>query len=229
MGGQVSLVHRRSRHRLPRSLFQGVAVCAAVSALCVGGGGAYATPTPLASTYDHTTTDDGWNLELRANELVVNPMSNIANAPTSREGWISARVGAKISGNGDQPVTSGVLEQFLVVGCQVDVSDGATLGLGFSAGPNVGVTISGVPGANIGASASVSPSISAKIAPGKITEISLGKKTLATDHASIRIKRAHVSVDGCLGPTTVRVIARFSVSTPTADDTLNVYSARTWL
>lgn len=37
------------------------------------------------------------------------------------------------------------------------------------------------------------------------------------------------SVDGCLGPTTVRVIARFSVSTPTADDTLNVYSARTWL
>lgn len=76
-------------------------------------------------------------------------------------------------------------------------SNADTIGLGFSAGPNVGVTISGVPG--------------------------------ATDHASIRIKRAHVSVNGCLGPTTVRVIARFSVSTPTADDTLNVYSARTWL
>lgn len=229
MGGQGSLAVRRSRHRLSRSLIHGVAVCAALSALWAGGGGAGATPTPLASTYDHTTTDDGWNLELRANELTVNPMSNIANAATSREGWISARVGAKISGNGTQPVNSAVLEQFLVVGCQIDVSDGATLGLGFSAGPNVGVTISGVPGATVGASASVSPSISAQIKPGRIAEISLGKKVLTTDHASIRIKRAHVSVDGCLGPTTVRVIARFSVSTPTADDTLNVYSARTWL
>ncbi|MGV9795737.1 MspA family porin [Gordonia sp. NPDC003422] len=39
----------------------------------------------------------------------------------------------------------------------------------------------------------------------------------------------HISVDGCAGPTTVRTVVRFSASSPTADDTLNVYSARMWL
>lgn len=75
----------------------------------------------------------------------------------------------------------------------------------------------------------MSPSISTQIKPGKISEISLGKKQLQTNRASVRVKRARVSVDGCLGPTTVRIIARLSVSTPTADDTINVFSARMWL
>ncbi|WP_309249739.1 MspA family porin [Gordonia mangrovi] len=172
-------------------------------------------------------------MELRASELVVNSMSNIANSFASREGWVSARVGALITQaegrQPTQPVQSAVIEQFLVVGCQVDVSDGATFGFGSSIGPNANVTISGVPGVTVGGSASVSPSISAKLKPGRITEVSLGKKTLQTNRASIRAKRVHVRVDGCVGPTTVRVIVRFSASTPTADDTINIHSARMWL
>lgn len=205
------------------------ALTTAVLALAGGAGVGASTPTPLASKHDHLVTDDNWSLDLSASELVVNPMSNIANTASSREGWVSSKVTATISGQGTQPVQSAILEQFLVVGCQVDVSDGATLGLGFSIGPNVGVTISGVPGATVGASASISPSISTTIKPGKITEISLGKKQLQTNRASVRVKRARLSVDGCLGPTTVRIIARLSVSTPTADDTINVFSARMWL
>ena len=205
------------------------ALATAVSALTVGAGVGQATPTPLASKHDHLVTDDKWTLDLNASELVVNPMSNLANSAASREGWVSSKVNATISGKGTQPVQSAILEQFLVIGCQVDVTDGATLGLGFSVGPNVGVTISGVPGATLGASASVSPSISTQIKPGKISEISLGKKQLQTNRASVRVKRARVSVEGCLGPTTVRIIARLSVSTPTADDTINVFSARMWL
>jgi hypothetical protein len=210
-----------------------VALCVAVAALVGGAGVAAATPTPVASKYDTLVTDDGWKIELRASELVVNPMSNIANSFASREGWISARVGALITPapgrRPTQPVQSAVLEQFLVVGCQVDVSDGATFGFGSSIGPNANVTISGQPGVSVGGSASVSPSISAQIKPGRITEISLGKKTLQTNRASIRAKRVHVRVDGCAGPTTVRVIVRFSASTPTADDTINIHSARMWL
>ncbi|MFT4397190.1 MspA family porin [Gordonia lacunae] len=208
------------------------AVTAALSAL-VGAGGVSAAPTPLVTKYDHLVTDDGWRIELRASELVVNPMSNIANSFASREGWVSARVAGLITPargrTPSQPVSSGVLEQFLVVGCQIDVSDGATFGFGSSIGPNANVTISGQPGASVGGSASVSPSISSKLKPGRITEISLGKKTLQTNRASIRAKRVHLRVDGCAGPVTVRVIVRFSVSTPTADDTLNLYSTRMWL
>lgn len=204
-----------------------------LSVLTSGVGGAGATPTPLTSKYDSLVTDDGWKVELRASELVVNPMSNIANSFASREGWVSARVAGLITPARDRtpsrPVNSAVLEQFLVVGCQIDVSDGATFGFGSSFGPNANVTISGQPGVSIGGSASASPSISTKLKPGRITEIPLGKKTLETNRASIRAKRVHVRVDGCAGPVTVRVIVRFSVSTPTADDTLNLHSARTWL
>ncbi|GAA1481496.1 MspA family porin [Gordonia sinesedis] len=210
-----------------------VAAASAVIALMSGAGVSAATPTPLASKYDTLVTDDGWKLELRASELVVNPMSNIANSFASREGWVSSRVGALITPakgrTPTKPVQSAIVEQFLVVGCQVDVSDGATFGFGSSIGPNANVTISGQPGATIGGSASISPSISSKLKPGRITEISLGKKTLQENRASIRAKRVHVRVDGCAGPVTVRVIVRFSTSTPTADDTLNIFSARMWL
>ncbi|WP_454166328.1 MspA family porin [Gordonia iterans] len=188
-----------------------------------------ATPTPLASKRDRLTTDDGWRISLDAKQLVVNPMHNLADSPTSREGWISSKVEGRISGSGDQPVQAAILEHFLVVSCGLDVTDGATVGLGASIGPTVGVTISGVPSANLGASAMLTPSISAHIRPSRIAEISLGKKLFQGDRASIRVKRARVSIDGCLGRTSVRIIARLSVSTPTADDTINVFSARTWL
>ncbi|WP_269076204.1 MspA family porin [Gordonia paraffinivorans] len=116
------------------------ATVAASSVLSAGVGTAIAAPTPLATKYDSLVTDDGWRVELRASELVVNPMSNIANSFASREGWISARVGALITPavgrTPTQPVNTGVLEQFLLVGCQVDVSDGATFGFGSSFGPN---------------------------------------------------------------------------------------------
>ncbi|MFC7418032.1 MspA family porin [Gordonia phosphorivorans] len=111
----------------------------------------------------------------------------------------------------------------------MDVSNGATVGLSASVGPNVGVTISGIPSANLGMSASVSPQISANIKPGRISEISLGKKQFQGDRASIRVKRARVSVDGCWGKVSTRIIGRLSVSTKTADDTINILSARTWL
>uniref|UniRef100_UPI003D8A75B2 MspA family porin n=1 Tax=Gordonia sp. B7-2 TaxID=3420932 RepID=UPI003D8A75B2 len=210
-----------------------VAVCVAAG-IVAGTGVATAAPTPLASKYDKVVTDDGWKLELRASELVVNPMSNIANSFASREGWISAKVSALITIANPkrlptQPVNVGVLEQFLLVGCQVDVSDGATFGLGSSFGPQANVTIANPPGFSIGGGAQLTPSISSKIVPGRITEISLGKKELTTNRASIRVKRVHIGVDGCAGPTTVRVVFRFSASSPTSDDTLNVYSARTWL
>ncbi|WP_050949871.1 MspA family porin [Gordonia effusa] len=209
----------------------GIAALVIAGGLTASGlaGPASATPTPLASKHDHLVTDDGWKVDLRASELVVNPMSNVANSFASREGWVSSRVKGTISGAGREDVQSAILEQVLVIGCQVDVSDGATLGLATSIGPNASVTISGMPSAQIGGSASVSPSVTSKLAPGKISEFSLGKKTLQTDHASIRAKRIRVSVDGCVGPTTVRVIARFSVSTKTSDDTTTVYSARMWL
>lgn len=66
-------------------------VYAVLAVLIAGARTASAAPTPLASTYDRLVTDDGWKVELRASELVVNPMANIANNFASREGRVSAR------------------------------------------------------------------------------------------------------------------------------------------
>lgn len=195
-----------------------------------GLGTASATPTPLASAHDSTVTDDGWRLSLDATELVANPMHNLAQSPFSREGEFTAKVSGTISGTGTESVQSAVIEQYLIVGCQVDVSSGATVGLTASIGPNVGVSIGATgPSANVGGSASIGPSIQTTIKPGTITEIPLGKKEFQRDRASITAKKVHIKIDGCLGPTSIRSGARMSVSTATADDTLNVFSARTWL
>lgn len=66
-------------------------VYAVLAVLIAGARTASAAPTPLASTYDRLVTDDGWKVELRASELVVNPMATIANNFASREGRVSAR------------------------------------------------------------------------------------------------------------------------------------------
>lgn len=66
-------------------------VYAVLAVLIAGARTASAAPTPLASTYVRLVTDDGWKVELRASELVVNPMANIANNFASREGRVSAR------------------------------------------------------------------------------------------------------------------------------------------
>ncbi|MEJ9078413.1 MspA family porin [Gordonia malaquae] len=220
---------------MARNRTRAAALSLAAATLAVGSaaglqaGDANATPKSLGAQHDQLTTDDGWRIKLESAEMVVNPMHNIANAPTSREGWISSKVTGLVEGHGAKPVQAAIVEHFLVIGCQVDVSNGATVGISGSFGPNVGVTISGVPGATAGVSASVSPQISANIKPGKISEISLGKKQLQGDRASIRVKRARVSVDGCWGKVSTRIIGRLSVSTQTADDTINILSARTWL
>jgi hypothetical protein len=208
----------------------GTVTAALLLATLAGAGTASATPTPLASTHDSTVTDDGWQLNLDATELTANPMSNLANSPFSREGEFTAKVAGTITGTGTENVQSAVVEQYLIVGCQIDVSSGATLGLTASIGPNVGVSIGATgPSANAGLSASVGPSIQTTIKPGTITEIPLGKKEFQRNRASVTVKRVHIKVDGCMGPTSIRSGARMSVSTATADDTLNVFSARTWL
>lgn len=86
---------QRSQMRL--AVVAALATSAALTVLVRGPGAADAAPTPLASTYDRQITDDGWKMELRASELVVNPISNIANSFASREGWVSARVAGLIT------------------------------------------------------------------------------------------------------------------------------------
>ncbi|WP_387959168.1 MspA family porin [Gordonia phosphorivorans] len=67
---------------------------------------------------DKLTTDDDWTIRLESTEMVVNPMHNLANAPTSREGWISSKVTGFVEGRGVNPVQTAIVEHFWSLGAR---------------------------------------------------------------------------------------------------------------
>lgn len=122
-------------------------------------------------------TVDGWDVSVSASDLSVHQVPNLAGSIFTREGFISATVTGEVRGHGSAPVRSGKVEQGVQVGCGVDVSSGATLGLNATFGPNVGITMAGLSG---GVSATMGPSVSMQVRPGRITSLPLGHPTRRT-------------------------------------------------
>ncbi|MFB8004946.1 MspA family porin [Nocardia sp. NPDC056000] len=174
-------------------------------------------------------TDDGWQLSITKTAENLDRYPNLAATMFTREGFVALKAVAEVKGAGRQPVSAGSLTLGYQIGCQVDVSSGLTLGMGFSIGPNASVTISQFPGATIGGQASVNPNISTTLRPGSIATIDFGTKPLATNRASITADQVEVKIDACMGPVTLRSYATVRISTPTADNSVTVYGDPIWL
>lgn len=184
---------------------------------------------PVADKYRDTVTDDGWTLSVSKTGESLDRYPNLAGSPVSREGFVSVKAIAEITGTGTAPVTAGSLVVGYQIGCQVDVSTGLSLGMGFSIGPNASLNISWPPSVSLGASASVSPNVSTTLKPGSIATVDFGSKPLAGARASITAEQVQVKVDACLGPVTLRSFATARISTPIADNTITVYGDPIWL
>lgn len=191
---------------------------------CVGGGTASAE---VVRSPDHVVTKptvDGWVARASLVNVMVNTVPNLAQSPWSREAFVDATAIGQIDGHGTTGIKSGVLRSGLQLGCNTDVSAGLQTGSSGSFGPNVGVTISQLPSANLGASATVSPQIQTTIKPGVITTIPLGERVMEGVVGASDLTGVQVHVDSCLGPVTVRVYTQLSVSSHIADTTVTVYS-----
>jgi hypothetical protein len=116
-------------------------------------------------------------------------------------------------------VTAGTVTSGFQIGCNTDITGGATVGI--SVGPSVGLSVSWPPAATIGLQAT--PSISTTLRPGTITDVPLGTKQLAASAGAISTDGVHIRVDGCLGPVSVRTYVTAAISTPANDNTVNVY------
>lgn len=201
-------------------------------AVATGGAVAAVTFAGVASAEDLSLrsstvqTVDGWDVSVTASDLSVRQVPNLAGSIFTREGFVSATVTGEVQGQGTAPVRSGKVEQGIQIGCGVDVSSGATVGLNASFGPNVGITMAGP---SAGLSATAGPSVSMQVKPGQITSLSLGEKQMQGSAATIAAHGVHVKVDGCWGPVSVRTFAMVAVSTDTSDDSVYVYSDPTWL
>ncbi|MEH3154010.1 MAG: MspA family porin [Gordonia paraffinivorans] len=174
---------------------------------------------PFADRSLARTTDDGWQVTATKAREAVHSVRPLNQSPWTREGFVSLRAAGSIGGAGSSPVTSGTVTGGFQVGCNTDVTSGATIGI--AGGPNATLNVSYPPALGIGAS--VQPSISSVLRPGTIADVSFGTKRLTSTSGAINATDVHIKVDGCLGPVVLRSYVTVAISTPNNDDTVNVY------
>jgi len=193
-----------------------------VTLLCVGGGVAAADPLPVADVTQSAVTDDGWHLSAALTRMTINSVPNMAATAFTREGFVTGKASATIDGNGTSAVNNGTLVFGLQLGCQVDLSEGGSVGFDADAGVSPGFNGGNVlnvigPYADIGGNASIN------LLPGTITNLGLGKKDLKGRTGEIVVHDAHVKVDGCGGQVAVRFFATALIDTDKSDDSVNTY------
>ncbi|MGW4844539.1 MspA family porin [Nocardia brasiliensis] len=208
------------------------AAAACTGAIAVGllvGAQGIAAADAVADKSRVVTTDDGWTLTVTKTSETLDRYPNLAATMFTREGFVSLKAVAEITGSGSQPVNTGQVSFGYQIGCQIDVSSGLTTSLGFSVGPNASLNISYPPSVSLGVNASVSPNLSTTLKPGSIATVEFGRKQLATGRASIAMDQIEVKVDACMGPVSLRSFATATISTPTADNTTTAYGDPIWL
>jgi hypothetical protein len=201
-------------------LFRAGAVATAL--LCVGGGVAAADPLPVADVTQSADTDDGWHLSAALTRMTINSVPNMAATAFTREGFVTGKAAATIDGNGASAVNSGTLVLGLQLGCQIDLSEGGSIGGDADIGINPSFS-----GGNafdaIGPYADLEGNVSINLLPGTITNLGLGKKSLKGRTGEIVVHDAHVKVDACGGPVSVRFFATAMIDTDKSDDSVNAY------
>lgn len=216
------------------SKFRVVAACRWITAAALVATGAVATTVTAGSSSADAVadrsrtvvTENGWSLSVSKVGETLDRYPNLASTPFTREGFVSLRAMADIAGNGNAEIRWGVLDVGYQIGCQVDVSNGLTVGLAATIGPYAGLS---VVGPDIGGAASVSPSVSANLKPGAINTVAFASKALVDRHASVANDQVEIKVDGCLGPVSLRSFATITISTDTADNSTTVYGDPVWL
>ncbi|MBF6061530.1 MspA family porin [Nocardia terpenica] len=175
------------------------------------------------------TTDDGWSLTVTKTAESIDRAPSLDADPFTHEGFVSLKAVAEIGGKGAGPVTAANVSYGYQIGCQVDVSSGLTVGLGFSIGPNASVNISYPPSVSIGGNASVSPNISTTVKPGGITTVTFGSKPLQAMKATAAADQVEIKVSACAGPVSLRSFATATISTPAEDHSTTAYGDPLWL
>ncbi|MDF3284972.1 MspA family porin [Gordonia sp. N1V] len=178
-----------------------------------------AAPSSFADQQTTKRTDDGWVVSAIKSHEQVRSVPPLNQSPWTREGFLSLKGEGVIAGTGSVPVQAGTVAAGFQIGCNTDVTSGATVGI--SGGPSAQMNISYPPAVVIGAT--VTPNIATTLRPGTIADIPFGSKKMQTGKAGITVDGVHVKVDGCLGPVALRAYVTVSVSTALNDNTINVY------
>jgi MspA protein len=190
--------------------------------ICVAGGVAHADPVPIEDVTQSADTDDGWHLSASLTRMAINSVPNMAATAFTREGFVTGKAVAAIDGNGASAVNSGTLVLGLQLGCQIDLSEGGSVGGDADIGVNPGFS-GGSLLSNIGPYADLEGNVSINLLPGTITNVGLGKKSLKGRTGEIFVHDAHVKVDACGGAVSIRFFTSVMIDTDKSDDSVNAY------
>ena len=227
---------KKKMHR--SAMVAAVAAASAAVAVSAGAGVAAADVSPLPDEARAITTVGGWHTEAALRELTVTQVPNLAQAFTSREGFVSALATATVHRGGTGALHGAEVELSLDTGCGTDVSNGVTVGLQSSLGAAATVNIGPMTSVSPGVNANIGPSVSAQLKPGAVTNIALGTKTVDPGSApgpddpflaGVRVSELPVVVNNCLGPVSVRLVSKVTVSTTTSNEVVYAYSKPMWL
>ncbi|MCV7136077.1 MspA family porin [Mycobacterium hodleri] len=185
-------------------------------------GVAAAEPVPVADVVQAADTDDGWHLSAALTRMTINSVPNMAATAFTREGFVTGKAAASIDGNGAVAVNSGTLVFGLQLGCQIDLSEGGSVGGDADVGINPNSSGGDVLN-DVGPFADLGGNVSINLLPGTITNVGLGKKTLKGRTGEIVVHDAHVKVDACGGAVAIRFFASVMIDTDKSDESVNVY------
>jgi hypothetical protein len=208
-------------HRRVGNLYKAGALVLALLPIAVGS--AAADPLPVADVTQSADTDDGWHLSTSLTNMTINSVPNMAATAFTREGFVSGKAVANIDGSGGSAVNSGQLVFGVQLGCQIDLSEGGSVGgdadIGISPGFNSGANVLN----DVGPYADLGGNVSINLLPGTITNVGLGTKSLKGRVGEIFVHDAHVKVDACGGPVSIRMFATAKIDTDKSDDSVNTY------
>ncbi len=186
---------------------------------------ASAEPVPMRPLNYDKVSRDGWQLNIRVENEVVNSIPNLANAQNSREGFVTASATATAVG-GANPITDSIFILGYQLGCQSDVSAGLQYGVTGGGGPSGAVGIGGGSpvSAQVGLDGGAAGFVQTVLQPGVIVDLPLSNMTLSENgQAMLDIDNIHIKADACGGDVTIRSYAYLRISTDAAHTQFAIY------
>ena len=148
-------------------LLRAGALAVTLLAVAVAVGVAKADPVPVADVTQSADTDDGWHLSASLTRMTINSVPNMAATAFTRAGFVTGKAAATIDGNGAVAVDSGTLVLGLQLGCQIDLSEGGSVGGNLDIGINPGFNSGSSVLSDVGPYADVAGTFRSTCYPGR--------------------------------------------------------------
>ncbi|MGP9760974.1 MspA family porin [Corynebacterium sp. AOP12-C2-36] len=210
-------------------------------------------PTDLPDRQVSRTTADGWVLHAAKSDESVNIAPPLDASTTTGEAFGTLTGNVWIDGAGAPELTGAMFTTGYQIGCGVDISGGVDVELagtagiapnataGVEGGPSVQVELPNITGVSAGADATArgevgldgkleaAPTVSAHLDPGGVTDVDLVSMPIDPEYkrASGGFTGAHLQVNGCAGPVSVRSYVTVSTTSPTSVDAVSVHGTAT--